>query len=73
MNALTDALGVPAERAWYVGDNARGDIGGALAAGLRAVWFDWEGQTYPPDLPPPTLRIGALRELETLAQNTIAP
>jgi HAD superfamily hydrolase (TIGR01509 family) len=71
--ALIGALGVPAERAWYVGDNARGDIGGALAAGLRAVWFDWEGQTYPADLPRPTLRIGALRELETLAQNTIAP
>jgi 5'-nucleotidase len=71
--ALIEALGVPAERAWYVGDNPRGDIGGALAAGLRAVWFDWEGQTYPPDLPPPTLRVGALRELETLAQNTIAP
>ncbi len=71
--ALIDALGVPAGRAWYVGDNPRGDIGGALAAGLGAVWFDWEGQTYPPDVPPPTMRIGALRELETLAQNTIAP
>jgi 5'-nucleotidase len=70
---LLDALDVPAERAWYVGDNPRGDVGGALAAGLKAVWFDWEGQTYPPDLPPPTLRIRALRELETLAQNTIAP
>jgi len=71
--ALLDALDVPAERAWYVGDNPRGDIGGALAAGLQAVWFDWEGQTYPADVPPPTLRIHALRELETLAQNTIAP
>jgi HAD superfamily hydrolase (TIGR01509 family) len=71
--ALLDALGVPAERAWYVGDNPRGDIGGALAAGLEAVWFDWEGHTYPPDVPPPTLRIRALRELETLAQNSIAP
>jgi 5'-nucleotidase len=71
--ALLDALGVPVDRAWYVGDNPRGDIGGALATGLKAVWFDWEGQTYPPDVPPPTLRIRALRELETLAQNTIAP
>ena len=72
-DALVAALGVPREYVWYVGDNPRGDIGGALAAGLRAVWFDWEGLSYPQDLPPPTLRISALRELEALAQNTYAP
>ena len=53
-DALVAALGVSRERVWYVGDNARGDVAGALAAGLRAVWFDREGQTYPQDLPPPT-------------------
>ena len=72
-DALVDALGVPRERVWYVGDNARGDIGGALAAGLRAVWFDGEGQGYPQDLPPPDLRIGTLRELAALIENSIAP
>ena len=72
-DALVAALGVPREYTWYVGDNPRGDIGGALAAGLRAVWFDWEGVSYPQDLPPPTGRISALRELEALAQNTYAP
>jgi FMN phosphatase YigB (HAD superfamily) len=72
-DALVDTLGVPHDRAWYVGDNARGDVGGALAAGLRAVWFDAEGQRYPQDLRPPTLRIGSLRELETLTENGIAP
>ena len=72
-DALVDALGVPRERVWYVGDNARGDAGGALAAGLRAVWLDAEGQSYPQDLPPPTLRVGSLRELETLIENGIAP
>jgi len=71
--ALVAALGVPAERVWYVGDNPRGDVGGALAAGLRAVWFDWEGEQYPPDLPRPTLRIGALRELEVLVGNAVSP
>ncbi|MBV8749102.1 MAG: HAD family hydrolase, partial [Candidatus Eremiobacteraeota bacterium] len=37
-DALVDALGVPRADVWYVGDNARGDAGGALAAGLRAMW-----------------------------------
>jgi FMN phosphatase YigB (HAD superfamily) len=72
-DALVAAFGVPRERVWYVGDNARGDAGGALAAGLRAVWFNWENQTYPQDLPMPTLIITALRELTKLAENTLAP
>ena len=72
-DALLASLAVPRERVWYVGDNARGDVGGALAAGLRAVWFNWENQTYPQDLPMPTLTIAALRELTKLAENTIAP
>lgn len=72
-DALVAKLGAPREAVWYVGDNPRGDVGGALAAGLRAVWFDWEGLSYPQDLPPPSLRIGALRELEALVENTYAP
>ncbi|MDB5069408.1 MAG: superfamily [Candidatus Eremiobacteraeota bacterium] len=72
-DALVTALGVPRERIWYVGDNPLGDIAGALAAGLRAAWFNWENQTYPQDLPPPTLTIASLRELETPAENTTFP
>jgi HAD superfamily hydrolase (TIGR01509 family) len=71
--ALADTLRTPRDRTWYVGDNPRGDVAGALAAGLRAVWFDWEGLSYPHDVPPPTLRIASLRELVMLAENTIAP
>jgi FMN phosphatase YigB (HAD superfamily) len=72
-DALIDALGVPRERTWYVGDNARGDVGGALAAGLKAVWFAAEDASYPQDLPPPTLRVASLRELGALIENSIAP
>ncbi|HYZ15578.1 MAG TPA: HAD family hydrolase [Candidatus Acidoferrum sp.] len=72
-DALVAALGVDRSDVWYVGDNPVTDIGGALAAGLRAVWFDWEGLKYPADIPPPTLRITTLRELETLVENTTAP
>lgn len=72
-DALVDALGTSRDNIWYVGDNALGDVGGALAAGLRAVWFNWESQSYPQDLPPPTRTIAALRELDQTAENTPFP
>jgi len=72
-DALVAALGVPREHVWYVGDNARGDVAGALAAGLRAVWFNAENQTYPQDLPPPALTVASLREVAALAENTTSP
>jgi FMN phosphatase YigB (HAD superfamily) len=71
--ALVAALGADGGDVWYVGDNPVNDVGGALEAGLRAVWFDWEGVVYPEDLAPPTRRIGSLRELEALVENTTAP
>jgi FMN phosphatase YigB (HAD superfamily) len=72
-DALLAALGVPRHETWYVGDNARADVGGALAAGLQAVWLDAEGQAYPSDQPPPALVIHDLRELEACIENTLAP
>src|SRR5437660_781963 len=59
--------------AFRAGDIARGDVGGALAAGLRAVWFNREEQSYPQDLPPPTLIVESLGELQAWVENTIAP
>ncbi len=72
-DALVAALGVPRDQVWYVGDNVDADVGGALAAGLRAVWFDGDGRSYPQDAPPPTLRITRLRELAMLVENGNAP
>ncbi len=63
---LERALGCAASDLWYVGDNPVNDIDGARAYGVRAVWFDWEGISYPPDLAPPVARIAKLSELATV-------
>ena len=53
--------GVPVEAALHVGDSAREDVEGALAAGLRAVLVQRGGA------PPPGVRaIGSLAELPAL-------
>jgi FMN phosphatase YigB (HAD superfamily) len=72
-DALARALGVPARDVWYVGDAPRADVGGALAFGMTAIWLDAEEIAYPSDVPPPTHRIGGLRELERLVENALAP
>jgi putative hydrolase of the HAD superfamily len=51
---------------WFVGDDPRSDVSGALGAGLRAIWLDAEGVVYPLDLPVPTERIGTLSDLLSL-------
>lgn len=60
---LIDALRVPRERVWFVGDNPLTDVAGAQQAGLRAVWFDWESLAYPAGAPRPDARIMRLTEL----------
>jgi FMN phosphatase YigB (HAD superfamily) len=67
---LERALRCNAESLWYVGDNPLVDIGGAQAFGVRAVWLDWEGVTYPADLAPPTARIGRLAELAAIVRGS---
>jgi len=54
------ALGVPAGRAVFVGDEPEADIDGARAAGLASVWIDRAGHT-PPD-PPADLTITHLAD-----------
>jgi putative hydrolase of the HAD superfamily len=54
--ALRDA-GVRADEALMIGDSLHADVGGALAAGLRAVWLRRAGDVVVPDAAPaPVIR-----------------
>jgi putative hydrolase of the HAD superfamily len=64
--ALVDALGVPLENAWFVGDNPQTDVAGSIAAGLRGIWLDAESVSYPSDLPAASQVIHSLDELMDL-------
>jgi FMN phosphatase YigB (HAD superfamily) len=65
---LAAKLEVPLERLWYVGDDPLMDCGGAHDAGATAVWFDWEGISYPRSLSQPDFVIHDPRELPGLLQ-----
>jgi HAD superfamily hydrolase (TIGR01549 family) len=65
---LERCLAVPAERIAYVGDDPIADVGGALGSGLRAIWYDACGASYPQDAREPTARIGALADILRFVQ-----
>jgi len=56
-------LGVEPAQAVYVGDSPWADIAGARHAGLRAVWLDRHGASWPEDIEPPEIVITDLSEL----------
>jgi FMN phosphatase YigB (HAD superfamily) len=60
---LAEALDTARGDIWYVGDNPAADIAGAHAAGMRAVWFNWEGHAYPSELSPPDVYLERLADL----------
>jgi HAD superfamily hydrolase (TIGR01509 family) len=60
---LLGALGTQPHASWYVGDDPRGDVAGAQAAGMQTVWIDWERKAYPPDVCTPDRTIHAFDEL----------
>jgi putative hydrolase of the HAD superfamily len=64
--ALAAALAADPAEVVFVGDDPALDVVGALEAGMRAAWLDWEGRTYPPHAPPPTWRVATLSELGSL-------
>lgn len=45
-----DAVGTPARDAVMLGDNWKADVEGALAAGIRGVWFNPRGLPRPADI-----------------------
>lgn len=69
--ALLQTLGTRPEATWYVGDDPRGDIAGAQAAGMYGVWIDWESKEYPSDIAPPLHRISQFGELLTLLPSPV--
>jgi FMN phosphatase YigB (HAD superfamily) len=62
---------LPAANVWYVGDDPAVDCAGAFAAGLTAVWFDWEARGYPDGLPRAQHTIRQLEELPGLLQGRV--
>ncbi|MHB8139786.1 MAG: HAD family hydrolase [Vulcanimicrobiaceae bacterium] len=61
--ALLTALGTAADRTWYVGDDPSGDIAGAQAAGLWAIWARAGADSYPAALPQPDAVLDAFGDL----------
>lgn len=54
------------EKTAYVGDSPETDIVGAKQAGLKAIWVNLEGKTYPQGLVYPDFVITSLKELPEL-------
>jgi putative hydrolase of the HAD superfamily len=60
---LARAMGVPAERILYAGDNAIPDVLGPLRAGMKAAWINRAGTRRPRRVPAPHIRVRTLAEL----------
>jgi len=61
------ALGVPAQRAVYIGNSFANDIEGGAAVGLDTIWLNERGSGPPANATHlPTATISALRELRPL-------
>ena len=61
--ALLQTLGTEPRRTWYVGDDPYCDVEGAREAGLRGIWLDAEGRSFPDDVAPPAVTIHSLQEI----------
>ena len=61
-----ERLGVEPGACLHVGDHALEDVDAARRAGMRTVWLNREGGTWPSSLAPADAEIGALSELPGL-------
>lgn len=66
--AACEAVGVPAEACWFVGDHPQNDVLGAARFGMTAVWMSdrMDGHPWPSEEPEPAHRIERLDELHSL-------
>ncbi|WHM41123.1 HAD family hydrolase [Streptomyces sp. BPTC-684] len=62
--AVARTGGTPSARAWMVGDNPAGDIGGAHQAGLSTIWL--RGRPWPDGVPAPHHTVDTATEAITL-------
>ncbi|HEY9085333.1 MAG TPA: HAD family hydrolase [Candidatus Tyrphobacter sp.] len=69
--ALVETFGLPRDCIWYVGDNPRADVVGAKAAGLRAVWYNAEGRSYPPELTRPDAEVTNICDVVELVSSPV--
>lgn len=63
---LLEVAGAPAAQILHVGDDARADVAGARAAGLRSAWINRDGAPWPAELPRADYEITDLDALERL-------
>lgn len=61
---LLDAAGVDAASVLHVGDDPQLDVVGAMRAGMRAAWLNRGAKQWPAHLPPPSLTISTLEDLD---------
>ncbi len=66
-----EALGVPPDRAWMVGDNFQADIRPAQQLGMRTAWLAMADRTLPPG-DPPTARLESLAQLAAVLETAVA-
>ena len=61
---LLDAAQVDAASVLHVGDDPQLDVVGAMQAGMQAAWLNRGARQWPAHLPPPSLTISNLQELD---------
>ncbi|MBX2835528.1 MAG: HAD-IA family hydrolase [Gammaproteobacteria bacterium] len=59
-------LDLTSDRLIHIGDNPETDVCGAKRAGLKAIWFNQTGATWPSELDPPDIEANSIDHLTQL-------